>query len=88
MIGEDFLFNGYNLSDFSMKMYDPNEDIQFIGKDIDRSEITSLRPIPNHYSSHYNDTMKIPFLIIRNEESCSSQKDYILSETDIIYLII
>lgn len=66
MIGEDFHYNNFWLSDYHMKMCSPNEAPQFAGRELDRSELSSVRSIPNHYSAHYSDTLTLSFLIVRD----------------------
>jgi len=68
MIGEDFLFNGKALSDFGMAMYDPENEQIWVSREIDKADISSMRPQPNHYGVHYSDVEKLEFLIIKNDE--------------------
>lgn len=69
MVGNDFYFDGHWLSEFGYKVYDPEDSQSFVGREIDKSEITSLRPVPNHYSVRYSDVLTLQFLIIRNDEN-------------------
>lgn len=73
MIGENFAFNGSWLSDFDMKMYDPEDSQQFIGREIDKADISLLREIPNHYSTHYSDVLVLSLLILKNPDIYDSK---------------
>lgn len=73
MVGEDFAFNGSWLSDFDMKMYDPEDSQQFIGREINKSEMSLLREIPNHYSTHYSDVLVLSLLILKNPDIYDSK---------------
>lgn len=68
MIGVDFIFNNQMLSEYGMQMLDPENEQTWVNREIDKSEITSVRPRPNHYGTHYADTEKLPFLIMRDDE--------------------
>lgn len=68
MIGEDFIFNNQMLSEYGMKMFDPEGDVSWVSREVDRADLTSIRPRPNHYGTHYSDTEKLDFLIIRDDE--------------------
>lgn len=68
MVGNDFYYDGHWLSEFGMKVYDPEDTQQFVSRDIDKSDISTLRPIPNHYSAHYSDVLTLSFLIIKDDE--------------------
>ena len=83
MIGENFCFDSRWLSEFGMSMYDPEDSQEWVGREIDKSDITSLRAIPNHYSMHYADTLTLHFLIMKNEDICDSKTDYKLSKFEI-----
>ena len=73
MVGEDFAFNGSWLSDFDMKMYDPEESQQFISREIEKAEISLLREIPNHYSTRYSDVLVLSLLILKNPDIYDSK---------------
>lgn len=73
MIGENFAFNGSWLSDFDMKMYDPEDSQQFIGREIDKADISLLREMPNHYSTHYSDVLVLSLLILKNPDIYDSK---------------
>lgn len=83
MVGEDFAFNGSWLSDFDMKMYDPEESQQFISREIDKSEISLLREIPNHYSTHYSDVLVLSLLITKNPDIYDSKLAMRLSADEV-----
>lgn len=83
MIGEDFIFNQYSLSDFGMKLYDPENSQEFISREIEKSDITSIRQVPNHYSAHYTGTLVLSFLIIRDEDYSNTKNDLKLCGEDI-----
>lgn len=82
MLGEDFCYDGIWLSSFGMKLFDPDTDQQFVGRDIDRAEITSARNEPNHYTTKYSDTLELSFLIIKYDETYT-QADMELRGDDI-----
>lgn len=69
MNGKDFYYNGHWLSDFGMMMFDPNDTQSFVGRTIDKANITPARQIPNHYSTYYSDVLTLSFLIIKDEEN-------------------
>lgn len=83
MIGEDFIFNQYSLSDFGMKLYDPENSQEFISREIEKSDMTSIRQVPNHYSTHYTGTLVLSFLIIRDEDYFNTKNDLKLCGEDI-----
>ena len=68
MVGNDFYFDGHWLSEFGMRVYDPEDSQQFVSREIDKADITPLRPVPNHYSAHYSDALTLSFLVVRDEE--------------------
>lgn len=68
MLGEDFAYNGRWLSEFDMRMYDQGESQQFVGREINRSDITPIRGIPNHYSTRYGDTLVLDMLVCKNTD--------------------
>lgn len=68
MVGNDFYYDGHWLSEFGMRVYDPEDEQQFAGRDIDKADITPIRPIPNHYSTHYSNVLTLSFLIIKTDE--------------------
>lgn len=68
MIGEDFCYDGQWLSSYTMKMYDPDNEQAFVDREIDRSEFTSIRSTPNHFSTHYAESLILEFFIIRDVE--------------------
>lgn len=83
MIGRDFLFNNTWLSEYGMKMFDPQNDQQFVSREIERSEITALRQVPNHFSVHYSNVLTLDFLIIKNDEEYDTKEELRLLGEDI-----
>lgn len=83
MIGDDFSYDGKQLSAYNMIMCDPESDQEFVSRAIDRSEITSVRSTPNHFSVHYEDTKTLEFLIIKDPCEYPDQKDAELTGDDI-----
>ena len=83
MISKDFVFGEHWLSEYGMIMCDPDEAQQFVSRNIDKAEITSLRATPNHYSTTYADALQLNFFIIKEEAVCESQEKAILSGDDI-----
>ena len=83
MVGNDFFYDGHWLSEFGMMIYDPEESQQFVGREIERSEITSIRPVPNHYSAHFTNTLELSCLIVKNQDECMTQEDTIMEGMDI-----
>ena len=83
MICEDLFYDGKWLSSYEMKMYDPDSDPEFATREIERSEFTSVRNRPNHFSTHYSDSLKLEFLIIRDSDLFDNQSDLELSGDDI-----
>lgn len=69
MVWDDFFYNNHWLSEFNCKIYDPEESQQFVSREIERGNITSLRSIPNHYSTRYTDVLTFHFLIIKDNEN-------------------
>jgi len=86
MISEDFMFGDSWLSEWSMKMYDPENSQSFVSRSIDKSEITSLRAKPNHFGTTYSDALVLDFLIIKDEDECETWEDFKLTGDDIHYL--
>ena len=83
MIGEDFHYNNFWLSDYGMKMYDPEDTQQFIGREIDKSGLSPLRKVPSHYSVHYANVLTLSFLILKDTDICMKQEDYQLTGEEI-----
>jgi len=83
MVGNDFFYDGHWLSEFGMKIYDPEESQQFVGREIERSDITSIRPVPNHYSAHYSNTLELSCLIIKDEDECRTKEEMKMEGMDI-----
>lgn len=83
MVGIDFSYNGYNLSDFNMMMCNPNEEQQFNSRSFDKSEITPIRFRPNHYGSKFDDVLTFTMLIMKQIDDTKKQFDYLLSDEEI-----
>lgn len=87
MNGKDFYYNGHWLSDFGMMVFDPNDTQNFVGRTIDKGNITPVRQIPNHYSTYYSDVLTLSFLIIKDEETeYLTQEEKKLTGEDISYI--
>ena len=82
MIGEDFKFGSTKLSDFQMFMAAPEEEQEFVTREIDKGEITPKRARPNHYGITYEDALKLNFLIMK-EDGCSKQEDFVMTGSEI-----
>lgn len=82
MIGEDFIFASRYLSEFDMRMYDPEEEQQYVTTDYDSGEITSLRSKPNYYSITYTDRMTLNFLICYDNDIFYNQNEFELTGDD------
>lgn len=83
MLGNDFTYGQHKLSDYDYKLYDPENEQQFVGRDVDRAEITSIRAIPNHYSTHYSSVLTLDFLIIKDDGTELTQSERLMSGDDI-----
>lgn len=84
MLGNDFTYGAHKLSDYGMRIYDSENEQQFTGRDIDRAEISSIRAIPNHYSTHYSGVLTLNFLIIKEDDEAElSPADRLMSGDDI-----
>lgn len=83
MIGENFHYNHFWLSDFGMSMYSPEDAPQFIGREIEKSDLSSIRKIPNHYAVRYTDVLTLSFLILKDAETHSSQEEFRLTGDEI-----
>lgn len=83
MIGDDFLYDGQQLSTYNMIMCDPEAEQEFVARAIDRSEITAVRSTPNHFSVHYENTKILEFLIIKDPCEYPEQKDAELTGEEI-----
>jgi hypothetical protein len=83
MFGEDFTFDSKKLSEYSMTMYDPEDNQSFVSMNIEKSDITSQRPKPNHFGKSYTDTLTLSFLILKDENVCDSKNDYRLTPNEI-----
>ena len=83
MIGEDFTFGTAKLSDYNMIMAMPDDEQEFVTRAINRAEITSVRPRPNHYGVTYEDTLALHFFIVKSSLECDAQQGSILTGDDI-----
>ena len=83
MIGEDFRFGSTWLSDFDMKMYDPNNEQEFPEIVIEKSDTSSQLAKPNHFGVYYSNTLTLNFLILKDCDQFYNQNDYILTGEDI-----
>lgn len=83
MIGEDFIYNNTWLSHFKMKMYDPDEVQSFVSREIEKSNQSSVRNTPNHYSTHYSDVLQLNFFILKNDCLYQTQNEMTLSNDEL-----
>lgn len=83
MIANDFWYNDQYLSDFNLIMCMPEDEQDWARRDIDRSDITPIRPIPNFYSVKYSDTLVLHFLIIKCDEKAGTA-DYMKMDGEFI----
>lgn len=83
MISIDFMFNGKWLSEFDMIMCLPEEAQQFATRNIERSEISMLRPTPNHFGATYSDTLELNFFITKHDIICKPQSEARLTGVEI-----
>lgn len=83
MLRENFKYNGHWLSDFSMKMYDPDNAPQWVARTVDKSTPNPAREIPYHFTTHYDDVLRLDFLIIRDPGLYGSPYDLRLTDRDI-----
>lgn len=85
MIGDDFSYGDFWLSDFNMSMLSPEESQQFVGRNIEKSEITSLRAKPLHYGATYADTLILHFLIVKTEGICGTEQEQLIMKDSEIH---
>jgi len=83
LLRSNFKYNGKWLSEFSMKMYDPDTDPQGVTRTIDKATQNAAREVPNHYTTYRNDVLTHHFLIIKDPDLFSSSYDLRLTEKDI-----
>ena len=83
MFGNDFTYGSYKLSDFDMLIYAPENTQEFVSRDIDKAGITSVRPVPNHYSTHYSDALRLNFFVAKNHCNNVTQEDMRMSGSEI-----
>lgn len=76
LIGIDFMYEGSSLTnDFEMMMCLPEDEQEFATRTINKGELTSVRPRPNHYGVTYDDTLKLDFFIMK-KAGCYKQEDF------------
>lgn len=83
MLRSNFKYNGKSLSDFQMRMYDPDADPHSVPRTIDKATQNSSREIPNHYTTYRNDVLVHNFLIIKDPDFFGSSYDLRLTDKDI-----
>ena len=83
MLRENFKYNGHWLSDFSMKMYDADNAPQWVTRTVDKSTLNPAREIPYHFTTHYDDVLRLDFLVIRDPSLYESSYDLRLTDRDI-----
>lgn len=86
MISEDFMFDKTWLSEWSMKMYDPENEQAFVTRNIEKSAVTSQRAKSNHFSTTYSDALALDFFVLKDEDDCKTQEDFKLTGDEIHYL--
>ena len=85
MIGDNFRYGSQWLSDYDMIMGMPNDEQQFVTRTINKGEVTSVRPRPNHYGATYEDALVLDFFIVKGD-ICEGQENLKLTGDDIHYL--
>lgn len=83
MLRSDFKYNGKSLSDFQMKMYDPDEDPHGVARTIEKSQPNAAREIPNHYTTFRSDVLVHHFLIIKDPEFYGDSNNLRLTDKEI-----
>lgn len=83
MLRSNFKYNGKSLSDFQMKMYDPDTDPHSVPRIIDKAPQNSEREVPNHYTTYRNEVLTHNFLIIKDPEFYGSSNNLRLTDKDI-----
>ena len=84
---DDFRYVDSWLSDFGFTMIGSEEEQQFVGRTIEKAEITSLRARPNHYGVVYNDVLTLNFLIVKTDWICGGSDELgKLRDSEINYL--
>ena len=82
MLGTDFTYGTKKLSDYQMIMAKPDDDQQFVTRAINKGEITSVRPKPNHYGVTYEDALVLNFFILKSA-GCNGQQYFKMTGDDI-----
>ena len=62
---------------------DPEEDIQLVGRNVERGEITSVRPVPNYYGVSYSDVLILFFRIMKTDGICGNDEDLLMNNFEI-----
>ena len=76
MVGEDFTYGNYSLSDFDLIMIQPeNEDTSGLNREIIKGSTTIERYEANHYGAKYSEVFTPNFFVIKNP--CNSDSDYL-----------
>lgn len=64
-------------------MCDPNEEQQWIGREVIRSDINMNNATPNHFGVKHNDFLVLSFLVIKNCNENRSQNEMKFTEDEI-----
>lgn len=83
MLRSDFTYNGRALSDFYMKMYDPDEQPSMPSRTIEKSEIGTARQRPQHYGAYFSDVKPHHFRLIHDPEHYESSYAMRLTDREI-----
>ena len=83
MLRSNFVYNGKSLSDFQMKMYDPDADPQGVERTIDKAAQNSAREVPNHYTTYRNGVLQHNMLVIKDPDLFESSNDLRLTEKEV-----
>lgn len=83
MNGDNFIFDGQQLTDYECVLYAPSDSQQFIGKNIEKS---SDRAVSKFFKVQYSDTLKLSFLIGKDHCKHPKDEDFKLSGDDVHYL--
>ncbi len=68
-----------------MMMCAPEDEQEFVTRTIDKAEITSRRPRPNHYGVTYDDALVLKFFIMK-KDGCNAQEEFRMSGDDIHFV--
>ena len=83
MLRSDFTYNGRSLSDFYMKMYDPDDVPSMPSRTIEKSEIGVTRERPHHYGAYFSDVKTHHFRLIHDPEHYATPYDLRLTDREI-----